>query len=85
MGNQHWERPKDRLVQWPLQALHAAVINISIFKLFNVAIERPVISVILRSPTLIECPLLWSIRSRADRRIALQYVHFGPKADMASP
>jgi hypothetical protein len=30
LGNQSWERPKDRLVHWPLQALLAAVINISI-------------------------------------------------------
>jgi hypothetical protein len=40
-GNQYWERPKDRLARGPLQALHAAVINVSILELCNVAIEGP--------------------------------------------
>ena len=38
-GNQYWERLKGPLVHGPLQALLAAVINISIFNLCNVAIE----------------------------------------------
>lgn len=38
-GNQYWKRLKDLLVHGPLQALLAAVINISIFNLCNVAIE----------------------------------------------
>lgn len=38
-GNQYWERLKGLLVHGPLQALLAAVINISIFNLCNVAIE----------------------------------------------
>jgi len=38
-GNQYWKRLKDLLVHGPLQALLAAVINISIFNLRNVAIE----------------------------------------------
>jgi hypothetical protein len=39
--NHYLERPKDRLVHGPLQALHAAVINVSILELCNVAIEGP--------------------------------------------
>jgi len=50
-GNQYWERPKDRLVLGPLQALHAAVINVSTLELRNVAIEGPELPVNrLRSP-----------------------------------
>ena len=50
-GNHYWERPKDRLVHGPLQALHAAVINVSTLELRNVAIEGPEFPVNrLRSP-----------------------------------
>jgi hypothetical protein len=38
-GNQFWERLKDLLVHGPLQALLAAVINISILNLGNLTIE----------------------------------------------
>jgi hypothetical protein len=40
-GNHYWEQPKDRLVHGPLQALHAAVINVSTLEVCNVAIEGP--------------------------------------------
>ena len=39
MPENQWERPEDRLVHGPLQALPTAVINISILELRDVAIE----------------------------------------------